>query len=647
MRGELPVAHISDDLRIQAIIIAFCFGALIGSLWRAPGVPIAICSAMLVAIGFNPVKAAVMALVADTAPSAFGALATPITVLNGQTDLPYNVLGAMVGRQCPFIAGILPFVLVFIVDGARGLRMTWPAALVGGLSFAVVQYVVSNFFAVQITDVVASLVSAGTLIALTRVWRPSNVLTVPNENAGPAPSRRDMLLAYAPYIFIVIVFSLSQIPPVARVLNYGVYKFPWPGLALDPSSTVWPLPINTTFTVNYLPVAGTLLLFCGILTMIALRVRPAVALRAFGAALVQVRWALPTIFMILAIAYIMNWSGQTTTLGRFLAGAGSAYALLSPVIGWIGVVVTGSDASTNALFGHLQVEAAKATGISPVLLAATNTTGGVLGKMLSPQSLAIGAAAVGVIGREGEIFRSVFGWAVALLAGLCLFVYLQSTPILGWMVLISLIKQGGRSNVTDYRKLFDLTGKTAVVLGAASGIGKSSAEALAGLGAQVCPALTATASAVEATAAGIRESGGEADAIARDAASAGEVATLAEVGKAKFPRLDIAVTTPGLNIRKTILDYSEEDLDRVINLNIKGTVYFFRAFGRIMVDQRGGSLIACSSVRAVTIEPGLAVYGCTKAAIGLLVSRRPSRRRQRHCAQYRRDRTDRTVQTAA
>jgi lactate permease len=176
------------------------------------------------------------------------------------------------------------------------------------------------------------------------------------------------------------------------------------------------------------------LLFSGLLTMIALRVTPALALRAFGAALVQVRWALPTIFMILAIAYIMNWSGQTTTLGRFLAGAGTAYALLSPVIGWIGVVVTGSDASTNALFGHLQVVAAKATGISPVLLAAANTTGGVLGKMLSPQSLAIGAAAVGLIGREGDIFRGAFGWGVALLAGLCVFVYLQSTPILGWMV---------------------------------------------------------------------------------------------------------------------------------------------------------------------------------------------------------------------
>jgi NAD(P)-dependent dehydrogenase (short-subunit alcohol dehydrogenase family) len=172
--------------------------------------------------------------------------------------------------------------------------------------------------------------------------------------------------------------------------------------------------------------------------------------------------------------------------------------------------------------------------------------------------------------------------------------------------------------VTDYRKLFDLTGKTAVVLGAASGIGKSSAEALAGLGANVVCA-DRNMELCEATAVGIRDAGGEAEAMPADAASAAEVSALAEKVKAKFPRLDIAVTTPGLNIRKTILDYTEEDLDRVVNLNIKGTVYFMRAFGRIMVDQRGGSLIACSSVRAVTIEPGLAVYGCTKAAIGLLV----------------------------
>ncbi|MGY4334604.1 short-subunit dehydrogenase involved in D-alanine esterification of teichoic acids [Bradyrhizobium sp. LB7.2] len=206
--------------------------------------------------------------------------------------------------------------------------------------------------------------------------------------------------------------------------------------------------------------------------------------------------------------------------------------------------------------------------------------------------------------------------------------------------------------MTDYRKLFDLTGKTAVVLGAASGIGKSSAEALAGLGARVVCADRAL-DAAEATAAGIRDKGGWAEAAACDAASAADVNALAKTVMQKFPRLDIAVTTPGLNIRKTILDYTEEDLDRVLNLNIKGTVWFFQAFGRIMVEQKGGSIIACSSVRAVTIEPGLGVYGSTKAAIGAagegVCFRGRTLRRARQCdrAEHRRDRADRPVQAAS
>ncbi len=285
------------------------------------------------------------------------------------------------------------------------------------------------------SDIVACLASAAAIVALTRMWSPKAIMAGAGRRAGTAPGKGGTLLAYAPYIFIVVIFSLAQVPLIAAVLAHGSFKFQWPGLDLTQIDDAGKIAkINTTLTANYLSVAGTLLFVSGILTMITLRVRVAAAVRLFGATLVQVRWALATIFMILAIAFVMNWSGQTSTLGRFLAGAGPAYALLSPVIGWIGVVVTGSDNSTNALFGHLQVVAAKETGISPVLLAASNTTGGVLGKMLSPQSLAIGASAVGLIGREGDIFRSVFGWAVALLAGLCLFVYLQSTPVLGWMV---------------------------------------------------------------------------------------------------------------------------------------------------------------------------------------------------------------------
>src|SRR5271166_5273261 len=217
-------SHISEDLRIQAIIIAFCFGALIEAL-AGSGVPIAICSAMLVAIGFDPIKAAVVSLVANTAPVAFGALAVPITTLNRMTDLPYNVLGAMVGRQCPIIAFVVPFVLVLIVDGVRGVRATWPAALAGGLAFALAQFIVSNFIAVPLSDIVACLASAAAIVALTRVWAPKTIMGAAGRRTGTAPSKGGTLLAYAPYIFIVVIFSLAQVPPIAAVLAHGSFKF--------------------------------------------------------------------------------------------------------------------------------------------------------------------------------------------------------------------------------------------------------------------------------------------------------------------------------------------------------------------------------------------------------------------------------------
>jgi lactate permease len=272
--------RVSDDLRIQAIIIAYCFGALIEAL-AGSGVPIAICSAMLVAIGFDPVKAAVVSLVADTAPVAFGALAVPITTLNRMTDLPYNVLGAMVGRQCPIIALVIPFVLVLIVDGFRGLRETWPAALAGGLAFALAQYIVSNFVAVPLSDIVASLASAAAIVALTRVWSPKSIMASAGAKRRTEPGKHGTLLAYAPYIFfIVVIFSLAQVPPIASVLAQGVFKFQWPGLDLtqiDEAGKV--AKINTTLTVNYLSVAGTLLFVSGILTMITLRVSVEAAVR--------------------------------------------------------------------------------------------------------------------------------------------------------------------------------------------------------------------------------------------------------------------------------------------------------------------------------------------------------------------------------
>lgn len=432
---RLSFARISDDARIQGIIVAFCFGALIEALSGA-GTPIAICSAMLVALGFDPMKAVIMSLVGDTAPVAFGSLAVPIYTLAQVTGLPFNALGSMVARQTAVIAVFLPLMIVYIVDGMRGVRECWLPAAAAGVAFGLVQFATANYVSIPIADVFAVLASAAAVVAVVRLRgpgaRPLRASTVGAAQVAASDADPvETLRAYAPYIFVVIVFSLAQWTPVHRVLAYGGTRFLWPWLAItDPAGKA----VNTGYNFAFLPASGTLLLLCGILTMLTLRVSLAAAWRCFLATLHQLRWAIPTVLCVLAIAFVMNWSGQSATLGRFLAGTGAMFALISPVVGWVGVVVTGSDNSTNALFGALQVTAANATGLPPLLLSAANSSGGVLGKIISPQSLAVGAAAVGLIGREGDVFRRVLGWTLLLLAGLCLLVFLQSTPVLGWMI---------------------------------------------------------------------------------------------------------------------------------------------------------------------------------------------------------------------
>jgi lactate permease len=241
-----------------------------------------------------------------------------------------------------------------------------------------------------------------------------------------------VLLAYAPYVIIIVLFSVQQIPVITSALSAATLKFRWPGLDVrTPSGSQ---ASSTTFTLNWLAAAGTILLIAGVLTMLVLRVRPGEALRAYGSTLRELRSAIVTVMAVLALAYVMNLSGQTITIGQWLAATGGFFAVLSPVLGWLGTAVTGSDTSSNSLFGALQTAAAQKAGLDPVLLASANSSGGVLGKMISPQNLAIAAAAVGMAGREGEIFRRVLPWSLVFLAGMCVLVYLQSTPVLGWMI---------------------------------------------------------------------------------------------------------------------------------------------------------------------------------------------------------------------
>ena len=439
-------ARVSDDQRIQAIIIAFSFGALLEAL-AGFGTPVAVTSVMLMALGFKPLKAAVLALTANTAPVAFGAMATPIITLGKVTGLSSDTLGAMVGRQTPILALFVPLALLAIVDGWRGIRETWPVAVVCGLVFALAQYATSNFISVPLADVAASLLSAAAVVAMVRVWRPREPYAERAAVAGgaadePTPefaarvegrdNPAEVIRAYAPYLIIIVVFVVCQITPVKNFLDKATIKFHWPGLHLvSPKGK----PVSLVeFTLNLLTTPGTQMMIAGIITMIVLRLSLPRAVKAYGAALHQLRWAIVTVMGVLALAFVMNASGQTITLGTWMAAAGGAFALISPILGWLGVAVTGSDTSSNSLFGALQVTAANQAGLSPILMAAGNSSGGVLGKMISPQNLAIAAAAVGLHGKEGDIFRRVVIWSVVFLVVMCVLSGLQSSDVLSWMV---------------------------------------------------------------------------------------------------------------------------------------------------------------------------------------------------------------------
>ncbi|GAA3538342.1 MULTISPECIES: L-lactate permease [Streptomyces] len=430
--------RLSDDPRIQALVVAFCFGALLEAL-AGFGAPVAICSVMLVALGFEPVRAAVVALVANTAPVAFGAMGTPVVTLAQVTGLPLDDVASVVGRQTPLLALVVPLVLVGLVDGRRGLRETWVPAVVCGVAFAVAQFAASNYVSAQLADIGAALAGAGALVAVpharvpaTEAVRASVLTGSRSEELDEDDPRGEVVRAYAPYALIVVIFSIAQIPVVKDWLAGATQTYDWPFLNVaNPdgeavSGNVFSWPIVST--------GGTLVLIAGLLTAVVLGVHARVAVKEWAATVHELRFAILTVTSVLALAYVMNLSGQAATIGHFVAAAGAGLAFLSPVLGWFGVAVSGSDTSANALFGALQVTAARESGLSPELLAAANSSGGVLGKMISPQNLTIACAAVGLAGKEGDLLRRVLPWSLGLLLVMCLIVVGQSSPVLGWML---------------------------------------------------------------------------------------------------------------------------------------------------------------------------------------------------------------------
>jgi lactate permease len=349
----------------------------------------------------------------------------------------------MIGRQTPILAAFVPFILVYILDGRRGLRQTWPFALVAGISFGAGQCLGSVTLPLELVDIVAALISTAACLVFLRLWSPSHILLPdsrasslpfdpPGKDREPPVSRRELFFAALPYLTVVIVVALAQFGPLHELLSRASSTFRWPGLhVVDPSGVP---ATSVTARFEWLLSAGSLVLLAGLIVAPVLGLDIKTLLSTYRETLHQLRWAIVTVSAVVGVAYVMNLSGQIITLGMWAAGAGHAFAPLAPLVGWLGTAVTGSDTSSNALFGMLQVTTAHHAGLSDILLGAANTSGGVCGKAVSPQNLSIAAVAVGLAGREGDLFRQVFGWTVFMIAVLSLLVYLQSTPVLSWMV---------------------------------------------------------------------------------------------------------------------------------------------------------------------------------------------------------------------
>ncbi|MFI0903005.1 L-lactate permease [Streptomyces sioyaensis] len=434
------------DLRIQAMLIAFCFGGLLEAL-AGFGAPVAITAAMLMALGLPRLTSAVTVLVANTAPVAFGAMAIPITTAGTLTGIPAEDLAGVIGRQSPLLALFVPQLLLFIVDGRRGLRQLWPIALVTGSVFALAQFWCSAHFAYELTDVVAALAGFGAAVVMLRFWSP----TTPDDQRSrvetePLTGRR-VSLAVLPYILVIAVFALAKLHlgglDMPKLLGALTLQLNWPGLYGNLLAADGSPAGSAVYKLEILSNPGTLLILSGLLVMLIYSrakdsdrfpMTARMGLSCAGRTLRNMRTAIATVATVLALSYVMNQSGQTLAIGTWLAATGGFFAVLSPVLGWLGTAVTGSDTSSNALFATLQQTAGKTAGIDPTLLVAANTTGGVVGKLISPQNLTIAATAVEQPGTERILLRKVAGYSVAMLAVLCVLVALQSLPVLSWML---------------------------------------------------------------------------------------------------------------------------------------------------------------------------------------------------------------------
>jgi lactate permease len=424
--------HLPNDRRIVLVVIGFCFGCLLEGI-SGFGTPVAITSALLILVGFPPLEALTFTLIFNTAPVAFGALGAPVTVLGQVTGLPAVQLGAMIGRQLPFLAMLLPFYVIAIYGGVRSVRAIWPVLLVSGVSFAAGQFVSSNYLDYALTDVLSSLTALIVTLLFLQIWKPAPdpAFAVSSKVTGAA--RQTAIPAWQgwlPWIVVsVVVIAWTNL----KVFAIGAQSIAWPGLHNQIAITLYnDKPYGAVWVFQPLA-TGTAILLAAILTAALVGVGPGRFITAVGATWRQSRIAILTVALIVALAYVMNYSGMNYTLGKGVASMGFIFPLVSPFLGWVAVFLSGSDTSGNALFGNLQVVAANQLGLNPVLIAATNSSGGVMGKMISPQNIATGVSVTDLKGQEGLVFARTFKHSIALTLLLGLLVVLQQY-VVPWMI---------------------------------------------------------------------------------------------------------------------------------------------------------------------------------------------------------------------
>lgn len=454
------VLSITDDQRLQVLLIGFSFGAFLEGA-AGFGAPVAITAALLVGLGFNPLYAAGLCLIANTAPVAFGALGIPIIVAGQVTGIDAFNIGAMAGRQLPLLSIIVPFWLVAMMDGWRGIKETWPAALVAGGSFSLTQYFTSNFIGPELPDITSALVSLVSLTLFLHLWQPKRaeaaaVVGISGGGAvlggfggprsgNPSPySLGQILKAWSPFLILTAMVTIWTLKPFKALFAAGgpleawVFQFAIPHLdklVIKVAPIVaQPTPIAAVFKLDPVSATGTAIFFSALISMLILKVDLKTGLTTLRDTVLELKLPILSIGMVLAFAFVTNYSGMSSTLALVLAGTGAAFPFFSPFLGWLGVFLTGSDTSSNALFSSLQSTTAQQIGVDQTLLVAANTSGGVTGKMISPQSIAVACAATGLVGKESDLFRFTLKHSLIFAAMVGLITLAQAYVFTGMLI---------------------------------------------------------------------------------------------------------------------------------------------------------------------------------------------------------------------